>query len=222
MDFQLFHFDWKTVPFRMLAFVIAFSLHEWAHAYVAWRLGDDTAKREGRLTVNPLPHIDPFGLIMILFGPFGWARPVPFNPLQFRGNKRLGIVLVAAAGPFVNLILAVLFAIVLLAVYQAGLLETMGDKASFALEYTLVFGVLINCGLFVFNLLPIHPLDGSKILRFLAPRRWDRFFYQLETYGPWLLLLLIFIPGLSSAIFGVPLQWLLMGVQRLAVLILGL
>ena len=110
MDFSdLFHFEWETVPFRLIAFVIAFTLHEWAHAYVAWKLGDDTAKREGRLTLNPIPHIDPFGLILILFGPFGWAKPVPINPLQFRGNKRLGIVYVSAAGPLINLVLAVFF-----------------------------------------------------------------------------------------------------------------
>ncbi|UFJ42840.1 site-2 protease family protein [Brevibacillus humidisoli] len=222
MDFNFFHFDWKTVPFRMIAFVIAFSLHEWAHAYVAWKLGDDTAKREGRLTINPIPHIDPFGLILILFGPFGWAKPVPFNPLQFRGNKRLGIVYVAAAGPLINLILAILFAVLFLAVRQSGVLETMGEKAAFALDYTLFFCVLINCGLMVFNMLPVHPLDGSKILRFLSPRRWDRYFYQFEMYGPWLLLLLIFIPGLGSTILGVPLQWVLIGVQYIALLILGM
>ncbi|MBO8163068.1 MAG: site-2 protease family protein [Brevibacillus sp.] len=222
MDFSnLFHFDWKTVPFRLLAFVIAFSLHEWAHAYAAWRLGDDTAKREGRLTVNPIPHIDPFGLILILFGPFGWAKPVPFNPLNFRGNKRLGIVYVAAAGPVVNLVLALVFAVALLAVYQGGLLDTLPEKAAFALGYTLEFCVLINCGLFVFNLLPVHPLDGSKIVRFLSPRRWDRYFYQFELYGPWLLLLMIFIPGLSGIILGWPLTLLLNGVLYLASLILG-
>ncbi|MCK9911983.1 site-2 protease family protein, partial [Microbacteriaceae bacterium K1510] len=85
--------------------------------FVAYRLGDDTAKREGRLTINPIPHIDPFGLILILFGPFGWARPVPVNPFHFRGNKRLGMVYVAAAGPFVNLILAIFFTVLYSVIY---------------------------------------------------------------------------------------------------------
>lgn len=157
---DLFHFDWKTVPFRMIAFVIAFSLHEWAHAFVAWKLGDDTAKNEGRLTINPIPHIDPFGLILILFGPFGWAKPVPINPLHFRGNKRLGIVYVSAAGPLINLVLAILFCVIYILVSLFGVMDGMSDKAAFALETTLRFCIIINIGLFVFNLLPVPPLDG--------------------------------------------------------------
>jgi Zn-dependent protease len=219
---NFFHFDWETVPFRVIAFVIAFSLHEWAHAYSAWKLGDDTAKREGRLTVNPIPHIDPFGLILILFGPFGWAKPVPVNPLRFRGNKRLGMVLVSAAGPFVNLVLAIVFALIFYTVAQSGMLDNMHEKAAEAIVLTLRFSVLINCALFVFNLLPIHPLDGSKIVRFLSPRRWDEFFYKLEMYGPWLLLLLIFIPGFSRILLGFPLALVLTGIEELALLILSL
>ncbi|GAA4709433.1 site-2 protease family protein [Brevibacillus fulvus] len=222
MDFSgLFNFDWKSVPFRLIAFVIAFSLHEWAHAYVAWKLGDDTAKREGRLTVNPLPHIDPFGLILILFGPFGWARPVPVNPLNFRGNKRKGMVLVAAAGPFVNLVLALLFTVLYGFFMLSGSLTGLSDKAVYAIHVTLISSISINCGLVVFNLLPIPPLDGSKIFRFLAPPRWDGFFYKLELYGPWALLLLIFIPALQGVLY-YPLYWLSSGVTYVANLILAL
>ncbi|QRG69855.1 site-2 protease family protein [Brevibacillus choshinensis] len=219
---DLFHFDWKTVPFRMIAFVIAFSLHEWAHAFVAWKLGDNTAKDEGRLTINPIPHIDPFGLILILFGPFGWAKPVPINPLHFRGNKRLGIVYVSAAGPLINLVLSILFAIVYIVVGHAGVLDGMSEKWADAIELTLRYCVIINTALFVFNLLPIAPLDGYKILRFLSPRRWDRFFYNLELYGPWILLLLIFIPGVSATIFGIPMGFIIMWVQEIAIKIVTL
>ncbi|KQL49243.1 peptidase M50 [Brevibacillus choshinensis] len=219
---DLFHFDWKTVPFRMIAFVIAFSLHEWAHAFVAWKLGDNTAKDEGRLTVNPIPHIDPFGLILILFGPFGWAKPVPINPLHFRGNKRLGIVYVSAAGPLINLVLAILFSVLYIVVGHTGALEGMNEKWAYAIEITMEFCIVINAALFVFNLLPIAPLDGYKILRFLSPRRWDRFFYNLELYGPWILLLLIFIPGVSSTIFGIPLGFIITWVQEIAVRIVTL
>jgi Zn-dependent protease len=192
-------------------------LHEWAHAFVAWKLGDNTARNEGRLTLNPIPHIDPFGLILILFGPFGWAKPVPINPLHFRGNKRLGIVYVSAAGPLVNLILAFLFAIVYILMGHFEVLEGMGEKWAVAIDLTMQYCIFINCALFVFNLLPIPPLDGSKILRFLSPRRWDGFFYNLEVYGPWVLLLLIFIPGISSMIFGTPLGILITWVQVTAV-----
>ncbi|MET3289574.1 site-2 protease family protein [Brevibacillus fluminis] len=222
MDFSnLFHFDWSTVPFRMIAFVIAFSLHEWAHAFVAWRLGDNTARNEGRLTVNPIPHIDPFGLILILFGPFGWAKPVPINPLHFRGNKRLGIVYVSAAGPIVNLVLAFLFCLLFIAADHSAWVYSLSDKWAAAVMYTLGACITINCGLFVFNLLPIPPLDGSKIFRFLAPRSWEPFFYKLEMYGPWVLLLMIFIPGLSTYILGTPLVLLLNVIQTLAARTLG-
>ena len=219
---NLFHFDWETVPFRLIAFVIAFSLHEWAHAYAAWKLGDPTAQREGRLTINPIPHIDPFGMILILFGPFGWARPVPVNPFNFRGNKRLGMVIVAAAGPLVNVILAFLFAIIIQVVNRYGLLEGVNEKVFDAIGYTLMFSLIINCGLFVFNLLPIHPLDGSNILRFLAPRRWDPFFHKLDVYGPWVLLLMIFLPGVSSTVLGVPLRLMIDGIESAAIQIVSM
>ncbi|USG63572.1 site-2 protease family protein [Brevibacillus ruminantium] len=223
MDFpNLFHFDWETVPFRLIAFVIAFSLHEWAHAYVAWKLGDDTAKMEGRLTVNPIPHIDPFGLILILFGPFGWAKPVPFNPINFRGNKRMGIVYVAAAGPLVNLILAVFFMTIYGWVGKTQILLTMNEMAAIAISETLFYCVVINSALFVFNLLPIHPLDGSKILRFLLPRRFDGFFHKWEIYGPWLLLLLIFLPALRGLILNLPLTMVITWVSSVAKSILSL
>lgn len=205
---NLFHLDWKTVPFRMIAFVIAFSLHEWAHAFVAWRLGDDTAKREGRLTINPIPHIDPFGLILILFGPFGWAKPVPVNPLRFRGNKRLGMVYVSAAGPFVNLLLAIFFVLLFDGLLKSNFFDTISEKWQEAIAYTLGFSIVINCALLVFNLLPVPPLDGNKILRYLAPRGMDKFFYQLDLYGPWLLLLIIFLPGLGGFLT-VPIYWVL-------------
>jgi Zn-dependent protease len=213
---DLFHFDWETVPFRLIAFVIAFSLHEYAHAFVAWKLGDNTAKDEGRLTVNPIPHIDPLGMILILFGPFGWAKPVPVNPLRFRGNKRLGMVYVAGAGPLVNLVLAVFFAVIYFYLQHAGILVDTSNKWEYALILTLEFSVIINSALFVFNLLPIPPLDGYKIVRFLSPRRLDRFYYNFEIYGPWILLLLIFIPGVRNVIFGVPMEFVLNWVQEIA------
>ncbi|MFP3387926.1 site-2 protease family protein [Brevibacillus sp. SIMBA_040] len=213
---DLFHFEWNTVPFRLIAFVIAFSLHEWAHAFVAWKLGDSTAKDEGRLTLNPIPHIDPFGLILILFGPFGWAKPVPINPLRFRGNKRLGIVYVSAAGPLINLVLSIISYTIFMLMDFYGVTQGMGEKAVFAIEKTMEYLVIINAALFMFNLLPIPPLDGYKILRFLSPRRWDGIFYNFEVYGPWILLLLIFIPGVRAIIFETPFRMVLMWVQEIA------
>lgn len=219
---DLFHFEWETVPFRLIAFVIAFTLHEYAHAFVAWKLGDTTAKDEGRLTLNPIPHIDPFGMLLILFGPFGWAKPVPVNPLHFRGNKRLGMVYVAGAGPLVNLILAILFAIIYIYAGHMGVFADTSDKWISALELTLRFSFIINTALCVFNLLPVPPLDGYKILRFLSPRQWDRFYYNYEVYGPWILLLLIFIPGIREVVLGAPMGFMLAWIQQIAISILTL
>ncbi|AIG26160.1 site-2 protease family protein [Brevibacillus sp. 7WMA2] len=204
----LFHFDLNTLPFRVIAFVIAFSMHEWAHAFIAYRLGDNTAKNEGRLTLNPIPHLDPFGLLMILFGPFGWARPVPFNPYNFRGNKRLGIVYVAAAGPFINLVLAFFFSFLWFYIqtpFWVDLMASWPAKGIEAVSLTLQYCIVINCAMLVFNMLPIAPLDGSKILRYILPQKCSGFFDKLDLYGPWLLLLIVFLPPLRG-LLSVPLN----------------
>ncbi|WCK56013.1 site-2 protease family protein [Aneurinibacillus sp. Ricciae_BoGa-3] len=200
----MFNFDWNTLLYRVVAFVIAFSLHEWAHAFVAYRLGDDTAKNQGRLTLNPLSHVDPFGLLMILFGPFGWARPVPVNGFNLRGNRRLGMVLVAAAGPLINLVLAMLFFKVGTLLFSSTVMLTWPKWAVDLTSNMIQWCFDINVALFVFNLLPITPLDGSKILRFILPRRFDSFFDKVEPYGTFVLLLLIFLPSLGGPILYYP------------------
>jgi Zn-dependent protease len=202
--FLLFSFDWNTLLYRVVAFVIAFSLHEWAHAFVAYRLGDNTAKSQGRLTLNPLSHVDPFGLLMILFGPFGWARPVPVNGFNLRGNRRLGMVLVAAAGPLMNLVLAMLFFKVGSMLFSSTVMLTWPKWAVDLTSNMIQWCFDINVALFVFNLLPITPLDGSKILRFILPRRFDGFFEKVEPYGTFVLLLLIFLPSLGNPILYYP------------------
>ncbi|GAB7386210.1 site-2 protease family protein [Bacillaceae bacterium] len=204
----MFHFDLETLLYRIVAFVIAFSVHEWAHAYVAYRLGDPTAKGEGRLTLNPLPHIDPLGLLMILFGPFGWAKPVPVNPFHFRGNRRLGMVYVAAAGPLTNFILGLLFAKLFLWTQTSVAFTAWPAWAQTLAQGILGYGFVINAALFVFNLLPFAPLDGSKIVRYLLPSRFDPLFHKLEAYGPFLLLLVVLIPPIGRVILYPPFSWL--------------
>nr|WP_027417254.1 site-2 protease family protein [Aneurinibacillus terranovensis] len=213
----MFNFDWNSLLYRVIAFVIAFSIHEWAHAFVAYKLGDNTAKNQGRLTLNPLSHLEPIGLLMILFGPFGWARPVPVNAFYFKGNRRLGMVLVSAAGPVTNLILALLF-------YKAGgillnssIMATWPDWASLLTIDIIRWSFFINVALFVFNLLPISPLDGSQILRYLLPRRFDGFFDKIEPYGTFALLLMIFIPSVGNIILSGPYIW----VQHMIMRMLG-
>ena len=164
----------------LIPLILSLSVHEWAHAYSAYRLGDDTAARLGRMTLSPLSHIDLFGTILLpLMGvPFGWAKPVPVNPARFtrRIHMRTGMMLTASAGPLANLVLAVL-CIVLIGL----LLRVAGDfyLSNPAVGTLLKTGFQLNIGLAVFNMLPIPPLDGSRIADWLMPLRlrplWERF-----------------------------------------------
>lgn len=199
---------------RIVTLIVAFTVHEWAHAKSADELGDDTPRRAGRLTFNPLAHLDPIGSILLLLAGFGWAKPVPVNPYALR-NGRMGFVIVAAAGPFSNLVLALLAAIP----FRMGVLDTFNfDPNGIGgilpnLETLLIYFILINLTLMLFNLIPIPPLDGSKILAGFAPREWEPFLFQLERYGPLLLMALFFFGGgVLSVIIGGP-RDLLMGLM---------
>ncbi len=152
---------------RIPAILIALTVHELAHGLAARYLGDRTAELHGRLTLNPFSHLDLFGSLMLLFGPFGWAKPVPVNPMNFR-DPRKGMALTAAAGPLSNIFLAAVTGLF----YRFDLV-THGSVMS---RFLALF-FLINIGLAVFNMLPVHPLDGSRILTaFLSPG-------QLRYYG---------------------------------------
>ncbi len=187
---------------RVLIVLICFPIHELAHAYVAVQLGDDTPRRLGRLTLNPLSHIDPFGAILLLIAGFGWAKPVPVNPYNLRNGPKMGMVIVAAAGPFSNFVLAALAAIPI-RLGLLGLLEN-GPLAQ-TLADILVNFVYINLVLMLFNLIPIPPLDGSKILRGFAPADMDNMLSQLERFGPLLLMLVLVAGGpVLSVLIGQP------------------
>lgn len=171
------------------------TVHEMMHAYVGYWLGDSTAKDEGRLSINPLAHIDPFmtvllPLLLAVTGApiFGGAKPVPFNPHNLRWGE-LGSMLVALAGPFTNLLLAFLgFSILALT-----------DMNS-TIQYILQLWVLVNLGFFVFNMLPIPPLDGSRLIYYLAPNSVRRFMEVIEQYGIIIIfaLILLFSPYLTA------------------------
>jgi Zn-dependent protease len=172
---------------RLIVLVIAFSVHEFAHAWTADQLGDDTPRLQGRLTLNPLAHLDPLGSIMLLIAGFGWAKPVLVNPYAVRRRTPAGMMLVAAAGPFSNLLLAILGALP----FRAGLLAA-GFSDSFLSSLFLEF-IWINLILLFFNLIPIFPLDGEKVAEYFLPPGGQDFLYRLRPYGMYILMGLILL-----------------------------
>jgi len=179
-------------PNRLISLAImlltSMPIHEWAHAWVAYMLGDDTAAQRGRLTLNPLAHLDPVGTIALLVAGYGWGKPVPVAPYRLRGNMRASWALVSAAGPFSNLVLAMLAAIP----FRLGWL-TPSFGGAVSLAAILIQFIAINLGLMVFNLIPIPPLDGSRILAWLLPPRWARALDQLERLGGVGMLMVLFL-----------------------------
>ncbi|TAJ99298.1 MAG: site-2 protease family protein [Chloroflexota bacterium] len=173
-----------------LVLLVALPFHEFSHALAAYRLGDGTAKLLGRLTLNPLAHLDPIGAILILVAGFGWAKPTPYNPYNLRGGH-YGEAIVSAAGPISNLVLAVAAALPF-----RFIVATEMDIPILVIEI-LYFFVSINVLLMVFNLIPLPPLDGSKVLYAVLDRETAfRVRPILDQYGPIILLALIFVPGL--------------------------
>ena len=181
--------------YTLPAILIGLTVHEWAHAYAAYRLGDPTARNLGRMTLNPIAHIDLIGFLMLILVGFGWAKPVPVNPRNFKNYKRDDII-VSLAGIVTNLITAFLFSFV----YVAGILKWgLGTNEAFLT----IFGsiITINLALAIFNLIPIYPLDGSHVLEALLIRKIPRFFMFLRQYGQWILLALLFT-GIVSTVLG--------------------
>jgi Zn-dependent protease len=180
----------------LVAVIVGLTFHEFSHAAVATLQGDQTARSQGRLTLNPIIHLDPLGSIALLIAGFGWARPTPVTPARLR-YRRLGMVLVALAGPAANLVLAIVSAIAL------GILApTVGATLNVNFSVKLLSGLVFwNVVLGVFNLLPIPPLDGSSLLTVLLPPSRQNIVRFLDQYGIFLLLgLLILAPNLLSPI----------------------
>jgi len=154
------NFDWINILYSIPAVILGLTIHEFSHAYTANKLGDDTAKTQGRLTLNPIKHIDLLGMVFIILAGFGWAKPVEFNPEKLKSPKRDKII-IALAGPISNLIIGILFLFIIKVFLFFSYLVTEN-------VYTVVINILyyisvINLGLFIFNILPIPPLDGSHV-----------------------------------------------------------
>lgn len=198
----------QVIP-MVIPLLLGVTLHEVAHGYTAYRFGDPTARNAGRLSLNPVRHADPFGtvllplLLILMKSPFlfGWAKPVPFNPSYFQDTRK-GIFWVALAGPTANFALAVAFFLLLqaLAIMQ----PVLDPGNSGYLQPVMVvayFGIFINIILGIFNLFPIPPLDGSKVLATFLPGRMAGQYMQLEKYGFIIIILLLFL-GVFQTVFG--------------------
>jgi Zn-dependent protease len=181
--------------YRVPVLLLSFTIHELSHALVAYRCGDMTAKLAGRITLNPLKHIDPIGALMLIVARFGWAKPVPINPSNFKKRKP-GIVLTSLAGPVSNIVLAFLFSFVYLAY-----LTSFNGVSEILLNLFNEF-IVVNVSLAAFNLIPIPPLDGSKVLFAALPDRiYFNYVLRYERYGMIALMVLSFT-GLLGRVIG--------------------
>ncbi len=167
---------------RVFVLLTAIPIHESAHAYVASRLGDKTAKYQGRISLNPMVHFDMMGFICLIIAGIGWAKPVPINSYNFRGDRRVGMALSAAAGPASNLVVAlisVLLARIFFFFYANGLVVGVVGTVFYYIYYLLFAMVQINILLAIFNLIPLPPFDGSRIFNLILP---EKFYFKVMQY----------------------------------------
>ena len=197
----MFDFNLMSIIAGLPGLLLALVLHEYAHARVAVAMGDFTPKLTGRLTLNPMAHIDPIGLLMLLVARFGWAKPVMINPRNFKDMKK-GNILVALAGPAANFLTAFVTLFIMMVLFKFGMLNTVGIKTVLSMI------VLFNINFGIFNLIPLPPLDGSKILLEFLPGELAYKYMGLERYSFIILIILIMTPVLSSIL--VPLSGLIL------------
>ncbi len=208
--------DPSTLIARIIVLVVAFTIHEFSHAATADYFGDDTPRANGRLTLNPLAHLDPIGSLLLLVAGFGWAKPVPINPYALNRRSSAAVAWVSFAGPLSNLLMAV-FAAIPFRLGLVSLNDIGGGSASHLLPTIpelLYSFIAINLILMLFNLIPLAPLDGEKIADYFFPPSWSRVLDQIRPYGPMILMAVIFIGPLVHLdifgwVIGVPMTYLL-------------
>ena len=205
------------------AVIIAMTFHEYAHAWAADKIGDDTPRSQGRLTLNPLKHIEPMGFFILLFAGFGWGRPVEINSSNFNRNisRSKGEAIVSFAGPLMNIILSVVSAFLL------GIIIKFNVLANVQLQYAQIIIIFmmqlmyINIGLGVFNLIPLPPLDGSKILRHFLPNK-ARIWFDSYQYIFYIIFIVIWVLGITSIIISPIINLIGEGILKLVYIILGI
>lgn len=191
--------DWLMSELMMLpGIIIGLAFHEFAHAKVAYKLGDPTPKMQGRVTINPLAHIDPVGLAALLFVGFGWGVPVQINPSNFR-HRRRDELMVALAGVTMNLIIAIVFAIIAKVLYMTAGAVFLSSGVGSILWLMIMYVIRINLVLMIFNLIPCPPLDGFSIISEIFNIKHTEFYWTLYRYGNWILIALI-IFGITGMI----------------------
>ena len=184
-------------PFVVIVLILAFAVHEFAHAYSAYKFGDRTAYDQGRVTLNPRVHLDVLGTILILIAGFGWAKPVPVNRGRFKSPRVMGII-VSVAGPLSNLLLAAIGVALVVLFNATGWHHNASDGVQTALAVFLDYLIKMNVLLFLFNLIPLPPLDGYRVIEDLAPQRVRIKMEQNVQWGMFVFLLIVFIPPLRA------------------------
>ena len=222
--------EYIMVPGKLLSLLIsvpgvliAITFHEFAHAYVADKLGDDTARREGRLSLNPKDHLDPIGTLMLLVAGFGWGKPVHVDPRNYSRKMSMekGEALVSIAGPIMNFILAFIFALIYCAIYKFGSVSFLGSTLG-STTLLVVSGVIsINIGLGVFNLIPLPPLDGSKVILPFLPQKAKNWFVNNEQIF-YIVFVVLWITNLEGYIITPAITGVSSGILGLAKLIFRL
>jgi Zn-dependent protease len=214
---MLFNLTLPTLISRIITLLVAFTIHEFSHAATANALGDPTPKNNGRLTLNPLAHLDIMGTLTLLLVGFGWAKPVPVNPYAVRRKTPAGMMLVSLAGPVSNLLMGALAALPLRFGWVSlgpTASEFLPSAGGFLFEF-----LTINLALFLFNLLPLAPLDGEKVITFFLPDHWVEVYDRIRPYSAYILLALVFI----LPMFGIDLIGLIIRrpLQNLALFMIG-
>lgn len=207
--FQTFmlNLDPATLISRIITLIIAFTVHEFSHAFVANAYGDETPRLNGRLTLNPVAHLDLMGSLLLVVAGFGWAKPVPINPYVLKQRSRAAVLWVSIAGPLSNLLMAIL-AILPIRFGWISLTNSSGGFFPTPIGFIGEF-IGINLLLFVFNLLPISPLDGEKVVEFFIPTSAQAFFVRIRPYGPIILMVVVFgLPYLGINVIGTILEFI--------------